>query len=181
MINCLQASSSFFILIAFIILIYNNVSYKITIPGLLLVLTSIYYHGTQKKIQNSEDTEIDEYSFAKQPSMKKRIDITLALYLILLVALKDLLSIEYIIILSVICANIYPLYVITLILCVILIIYKTTQELPLSNCLLVNISQIIAFIFYMLSQKKWTLLYRYIWHFCLSFSLVVCIPMLKNV
>ena len=181
MINCLQASSSFFILIAFIILIYNNISYKITIPGLLLVLTSIYYHGTQKKIQNSEDTEIDEYSFTKQPSVKKRIDITLALYLILLVALKDLLSIEYIIILSVICANIYPLYVITLILCVILIIYKTTQELPLSNCLLVNISQIIAFIFYMLSQKKWTLLYRYIWHFCLSFSLVVCIPMLKNV
>ena len=181
MINYIQASSSLFILFAIIILIYNKISYKITLPGLLLVITSIYYHGTQKKIQNSEDTEIDQYSFAKQPSMKKRIDITLALYLILLVAFKDLLSIEYIIILSIICANIYPLYVITLILCVILIIYKTTQELSLSNYLLVNISQIIAFIFYMLSQNKWTLLYRYIWHFCISLSLVTCIPMLKNV
>lgn len=176
MINCIQASSSFFILIAMIILIYNNISYKITLPGLILVLTSIYYHGTQPNIENSNDSEIE-----KKTSIIKRIDITLALYLILLVALNGIISLEYIILLSIICANIVSIHIITLILCVILIIYKTTQELTLTNCVLVNVSQIIAFVFYMLSQKKWTLLYRYIWHFCLSFSLVVCIPMLQNI
>ena len=176
MINCIQASSSFFILIAMIILIYNNISYKITLPGLILVLTSIYYHGTQPNIENSNDSKIE-----KKTSIIKRIDITLALYLILLVALNGIISLEYIILLSIICANIVSIHIITLILCVILIIYKTTQELTLTNCVLVNVSQIIAFVFYMLSQKKWTLLYRYIWHFCLSFSLVVCIPMLQNI